>query len=79
MTSQHDKPKRWRPKFSMSGLLIVTAVIAAFFAGRLSGRISREPELEAAERKTLDLRRQLDAANNTLTDLLENLFPRSTP
>ena len=31
MTSQHDKPKRWRPRFSIRTLVIVVTLVCVYF------------------------------------------------
>lgn len=32
MTSQHDKPKRWRPRFSVRTLAIVVTLVCCYFS-----------------------------------------------
>ena len=45
MTTQRDKAKRWRPwQFSLWTLIILTLVVAAFFAGWQEARVNAQAD-----------------------------------
>ena len=51
MTSQHDKPKRWRPRFSVRTLAIVVTLVCCYAAcwGPTKSRGVSDVELDAEE------------------------------
>ena len=50
MTTQHDKPKRWRPwQFGLRTLLLLMLVVASYLGGWMSNQWKRQRELERAK------------------------------